>query len=124
RARGSPKPGTGRPQYTSSRKARRFSRATRAQYSRKRTERSHATIESRADRPDPACALSHHRRVRLALKRSGELRHVRHRPIDAVLVRRMRVGLGLQTLRFGPRVLAPDLRPPEEHALLRREGVD
>ena len=60
----------------------------------------------------------------LARERLLELRHVRHRPVDAVLVRRVRVGRRLQPLGFRPRVLAPDLRPAEEHALLGREAVD
>src|SRR5690606_9259113 len=40
RARGSPNPGTGRPQYVSWRKATRFSRATCRQYVRRRGQRS------------------------------------------------------------------------------------
>ncbi len=44
RARGSPNPGTGLPQYSQSRKARFFSRATRLQYARSRGQRAHDTI--------------------------------------------------------------------------------
>ncbi len=44
--------------------------------------------------------------------------------VDAVLVRRMRIGRRLEPLRFRPRILAPDLGVAEEEALFRREAVD
>jgi len=36
----------------------------------------------------------------------------------------VRVGRRLESLRLWPRILAPDLSPAEEHALLGREAVD
>src|SRR5215510_7908154 len=36
----------------------------------------------------------------------------------------MRIGGSLQPLGLGPRVLTPDLGPPEENALLGREAID
>src|SRR5262245_51981974 len=73
--------------------------------------------------PDTARILSHHRRVGLAGERLLELRHVRDDAVDAVAARRMRIGLRHQAERFGTAVLAPDLAPAEEYALLRREAV-
>src|SRR5262249_2461904 len=48
---------------------------------------------------------------------------VRQRSVDAVLVGRVRIGRGLQTLGLRPRVLAPHLRPAEKYALLGCEAV-
>src|SRR5262249_18697626 len=46
RAAGSPKPGIGRPQYVSSRKAARFSRATCSRHATRRGQRRHAVTDS------------------------------------------------------------------------------
>ena len=46
RASGSPNPGTGRPQYVSSRNRATFSRATRSRHSTSRGQRRHATISA------------------------------------------------------------------------------
>src|SRR4051812_43722166 len=68
--------------------------------------------------PHPTCVLTHHGRVRFAREGLPELRHVRDRPVDTVLVRRVQVGRRFQPLGFGPRVLAPELREPEKQTLL------
>ena len=69
---------------------------------RERTDRPYATYRPlpSARSPDPAGAGANHRRVRLARERLRKLRHVRHRSVDAVLVRRVRVGRGLAAARL------------------------
>src|SRR5215210_2365384 len=67
---------------------------------------------------------AHHRVAGLALERLGEGRHVRERAVDAELPERVRVGGDALARGLGADVLRPDLRPPEEEALLRREARD
>src|SRR5215204_7665147 len=67
---------------------------------------------------------SHHRVAGLAAVGGGELWHVRERAVDAEADERVRVGLRDEARELGRVLRRPDLRPPEEEALLGRQAVD
>src|SRR5438105_15784301 len=67
---------------------------------------------------------AHHRVADLALEGLGELRHVRERAVDAEAAQGVLVTLRDEALVLRRGLLGPDLRPPQEEALLRREAVD
>src|SRR5262249_50707597 len=81
-------------------------------------------IRRDAELPDAAHVLPNHRRVGFARKRLLEFRHVGNNAIDAVLIRRVRVGERFQALSFGTTVLAPLLRPAEKESLLGVDTID
>ena len=86
RASGSPKPGTGRPQYVSSRKRATFSRATRSRHSTSRGQRRHATISRRQARRGPPGRSSARRPAYLSSSLSSR-RDVIASPITPMIVR-------------------------------------
>src|SRR5437868_4824173 len=67
---------------------------------------------------------SNHRVADLALERLGEGGSVRERGVDAEAVERVRVGLNSQARGLRSNAPGPDLRPPQEETLLRREARD
>src|SRR5947209_19933881 len=67
---------------------------------------------------------AHHRVADLALERLGEGRCVRERGVDAEAVERVRIGLRAKSRGLRSDTSGPDLRPPQEETLLRREAGD
>src|SRR5437868_486994 len=74
--------------------------------------------------PHPASILPHHGRARLAVERLLKLGHVGDYAVGAVLLRRVRVDRGAQTLGFVTLVGAPALSVGDEEALLGCKVVD
>src|SRR2546423_12496606 len=64
---------------------------------------------------------ANHRVADLALERLREGGSVRERCVDAEAVERVRGGLDSQARGFGSNAPGPDLRPPQQETLPRRE---
>src|ERR1700682_607312 len=74
--------------------------------------------------PNVTGVLADHGLSGLAAPGFLELRHVLDHAVHAVFPRRMRIGLGAQTGALIGLVLAPDLSPAQEHALVGSEAVN